>query len=316
MFGYESNRQGIAAVCRLSSLAAALVALATIAAPETGYDLWLRFPPIKDDSVRRAYVKTASAIVSEGTSDPARVAAAELRRGLSGLLAAEVPPSTTVRADGAIVIGTPASSPLVGGLGWGDALSRLGAEGYAIRSTRVAGHPATVIASAGDVGVLYGVFHYLRLVQTRKDVSALDMAERPRVDRRLLNHWDNLDGTIERGYAGHSLWTWAELPGRVDPRVEDYARANASIGINGTVHQQRERQARVPERALPREDRGPRPRLSPLRDPRLSLRELRRPQAPGRPPDRRPPRPRGRPLVEARRPRRSTVPSPTSAASW
>jgi alpha-glucuronidase len=53
--------------------------------------------------------------------------------------------------------------------------------------------------------------------------------------RRLLNHWDNLDRSIERGYAGRSLWNWAELPGRVDPRVLDYARANASIGINGTV---------------------------------------------------------------------------------
>jgi len=53
--------------------------------------------------------------------------------------------------------------------------------------------------------------------------------------RRLLNHWDNLDGSIERGYAGPSLWAWAELPGVVDPRVEEYARANASIGINGTV---------------------------------------------------------------------------------
>ena len=61
------------------------------------------------------------------------------------------------------------------------------------------------------------------------------MAARPRLRRRLLNHWDNLDGTIERGYAGRSLWDWDELPGRVDPRVADYARANASIGINGTV---------------------------------------------------------------------------------
>ena len=52
---------------------------------------------------------------------------------------------------------------------------------------------------------------------------------------RLLDHWDNLDGSIERGYAGPSLWNWAELPGRVDPRIEEYGRANASIGINGAV---------------------------------------------------------------------------------
>jgi alpha-glucuronidase len=75
----------------------------------------------------------------------------------------------------------------------------------------------------------------LRLVQTRRDVEALDVESRPRWGRRILNHWDNLDGSIERGYAGRSLWNWEELPARVDPRVIDYARANASIGINGSV---------------------------------------------------------------------------------
>ena len=68
-------------------------------------------------------------------------------------------------------------------------------------------------------------------MQTRQPVAHLDIAERPRLERRLLNHWDNLDGSIERGYAGRSLW-W---PDRVDQRVQDYARANASIGINGAV---------------------------------------------------------------------------------
>ena len=72
-------------------------------------------------------------------------------------------------------------------------------------------------------------------MQTGQPISALDIAERPRAERRVLNHWDNLDGSIERGYAGQSLWKWAELPSRIDPRVEDYARANASIGINGTA---------------------------------------------------------------------------------
>jgi alpha-glucuronidase len=51
----------------------------------------------------------------------------------------------------------------------------------------------------------------------------------------MLNHWDNLDGSIERGYAGRSLWKWDELPKAVDPRIADYARANASLGLNGTV---------------------------------------------------------------------------------
>ena len=52
---------------------------------------------------------------------------------------------------------------------------------------------------------------------------------------RILDHWDNLDGSIERGYAGSSLWRWDELPDRLDRRYTDYARACASIGINGSV---------------------------------------------------------------------------------
>ena len=51
----------------------------------------------------------------------------------------------------------------------------------------------------------------------------------------MLDHWDNLDGSIERGYAGRSLWKWDELPATIDPRLHDYARANASIGLNGSV---------------------------------------------------------------------------------
>jgi alpha-glucuronidase len=133
------------------------------------------------------------------------------------------------------VVGTPTSSPAIAALGWQQMLAALGTEGYLIRSTTIGGHPVTAIASAGEAGTLYGTFHFLRLIQTGRPLARLDIAERPRLDRRLLNHWDNLDGTIERGYAGASLWPWAELPDRIGPRVLDYARANASIGINGAV---------------------------------------------------------------------------------
>lgn len=63
----------------------------------------------------------------------------------------------------------------------------------------------------------------------------MDIQEKPAFDIRVLNHWDNLDGTIERGYAGHSLWKWEELTDSVPARYREYARANASVGINGTV---------------------------------------------------------------------------------
>lgn len=104
-------------------------------------------------------------------------------------------------------------------------------DGYSIKSN----NQKIIISAASDVGLLYGSYCLLRLQQTGADLTTLDIEELPSYDIRVLNHWDNLDGTIERGYAGYSLWKWEELPNTLSPRYKEYARANASIGINGTV---------------------------------------------------------------------------------
>jgi alpha-glucuronidase len=220
-------------LCRsIGAAALAIVAFAVGVSlrAETGYHLWLRYDAAADPAQRAAYRRSVTAIVVARPA-AADVIVDELQRGLSGLLGHDVPRVDRPQAAGAVIVGTPSSSPLVAGLGWTDALARLGDEGYVIRSATVAGVPATVIASSGEAGALYGTFHFLRLIQTGQPLATLDIAEHPRLARRLLNHWDNLDGSIERGYAGRSFW-W---PDRVDDRVRDYARANASIGINGTV---------------------------------------------------------------------------------
>jgi alpha-glucuronidase len=210
---------------------AAVLALAASVHAETGYDLWLRYALVTDPAPRAAYRHAVTAIVVQPRSPTSAVIAAELTRGLRGLLGVEVPRIGRPQSDGAVIVGTPSASPLIAALGWTDALARVGDEGYVIRSANVGGRAATVIASTGEAGALHGAFHFLRLIQTRQPLAHLDIAERPRLERRLLNHWDNLDGTIERGYAGRSLW-W---PDRDDERLRDYARANASIGINGAV---------------------------------------------------------------------------------
>ena len=83
--------------------------------------------------------------------------------------------------------------------------------------------------------MLYGVYSLLRMQAAGQRTVPLAVTEQPAYDLRILNHWDNPDGTVERGYAGRSLWNWEELPGTLSPRYEAYARANASVGINGTV---------------------------------------------------------------------------------
>jgi alpha-glucuronidase len=209
----------------------ALLAHGTDVRADTGYDLWLRYAAVTDPAERAAYRATATALVIPRGSATSDAIAAELARGLSGLLGVEVPRVDRPRSAGAVIAGTPSTSPTVAALGWTAALARAGDEGYVIRSTTIGGRAVTVIASTGETGALYGAFHFLRLIQTRQPLTRLDIAERPRLKRRLLNHWDNLDGTIERGYAGRSLW-W---PDRDESRLRDYGRANASIGINGTV---------------------------------------------------------------------------------
>jgi alpha-glucuronidase len=224
-------------------LVAAGVLLLAVAAPrahaEDGYDLWLRYRPLAADR-REALQRSAAAIVVPAEpSDTLRAAAAELQRGVSGL-SGEPVPITTAATDGSLVIGTPRSSALVARLdlplAWNDGPSGpLGREGYLLRTLELDGRRVTVIAADEDVGVLYGVFAWLRLAHTGGDLTRVDVTSTPQIGLRLLNHWDNLDGSVERGYAGASIWDWWRLPGYLDPRYTDYARANASIGINGAV---------------------------------------------------------------------------------
>ncbi len=216
-----------------STLLLAVLAFTALAVhAEDGYDLWLRYQPLPEAQARDYRAVATQLVLDAGT--PTRGAArAELLRGLAGLLGRTPPVQERATRAGAIIAGTVASSPQLRQLGL-DTQS-LGSEGYLIRSTRVDGRAAIVIAANEDAGVLYGAFHLLRLMQTGQSLARLDVREVPRVRVRVLNHWDNLDGHVERGYAGASIWDWWKLPEFVDPRYTDYARANASLGINGTV---------------------------------------------------------------------------------
>jgi alpha-glucuronidase len=212
-----------------------LLVLAVLFAPslahaEDGYELWLRYHPV-EPKAQALYRPLATALLPRGNSPTLRAATDELARGLSRLLARPAPVTDAIRANGTIVFGTPAASPLIRSLD----LGKLGNEGYLIRSLTAEGHRVTVIAANSDAGVLYGAFAFLKLIQTRQPIDKLDIASSPRLMVRILDHWDNLNGTIERGYAGFSIWDWHKMPDWMDPRYTDYARADASIGINGVA---------------------------------------------------------------------------------
>lgn len=203
---------------------------------ESGYRLWMRYDQISNEALRKQYLSSLNGIHIDTASATLKAASEELLTGLSGLLGKKVPLSNTSSPEaGSLVAGTPSSSGLIKGLNLQSRLAALGEEGYLITSLSHQGKQITAIAANTDIGVLYGSFHLLRLIQTHQPLANLNISERPLLKHRVLNHWDNLDRTVERGYAGFSLWNWHLLPGYVQQRYIDYARANASVGINGTV---------------------------------------------------------------------------------
>jgi alpha-glucuronidase len=201
-------------------------------APEDGYDLWLRYRPLAS-AAQTAARQQISAVSAPGLDGPtAEAALAELDRGLAGLLGKPVSRLGTPRAN-TLVLATPRSLPALAELHL--PLEGLGPEGYLLRHVRLRGVPVTLIAANTDIGLLYGSFALLRALGTGVDLATLDQSAAPALQLRVLNHWDNLDRSVERGYAGQSIWNWWALPDIRDARYIDYARANASLGINGSV---------------------------------------------------------------------------------
>ncbi|MET0549177.1 MAG: alpha-glucuronidase family glycosyl hydrolase [Xanthomonas sp.] len=217
----------------MAGVAMALMVCAGSVRAEDGAALWLRYLPSPGAALATGERMRLDEVVGPQRTPTQRVARDELVRGLGGLLGRA--PATPVAATGdhAVVLGTPQSLPSLAPF---DAeIASLGEEGYLLRRARIDGHAVLLVAARRDIGVLYGVFHLLRLLQTGASLDTLDVHESPRIRLRVLDHWDDLDGHVERGYAGRSLWDWQSLPEWRDPRYTDYARANASVGINGTV---------------------------------------------------------------------------------
>lgn len=215
-----------------SVLLALLLTLCTVGRAEDGYKLWLQYPKVTDTNLLNSYKNQISAMVVYGSSETILSAQEELILGLKGLLGTDIPLKIKQVEKGNLIIGKvadlsePYKTMMQGKL---ENIS----EGFVIAKAKNENN--IVIAANDDIGVLYGAFRFLKLLQTYQPINNLDILDFPATKVRVLNHWDNLDRTVERGYAGFSIWDWHRLPGYLDPRYKDYARANASVGINGTV---------------------------------------------------------------------------------
>lgn len=202
------------------------------ASAETGYELWLRYHKIQNTELLNGYlgqIKSFNVVGSSATHDVIRN---ELSAGLSGLLGQTFEPSTSSKAS---LLAGLSDEPTIAQYLSESELTQLGKEGYLVKAISQKESSRFLITAKDPVGLLYGTFHFLKLLQTNQNLASINILENPKVDIRILNHWDNLDRTSERGYGGFSIWDWHKLPDYLDQRYIDYARANASIGLNATV---------------------------------------------------------------------------------
>lgn len=195
---------------------------------QSGYQLWMDYRPIDEAARLEQYRSAIRSIRIEDTSETGVVIENEFKLALSEMLGRKIP---VVRGDEVASIVVAVTDQLGSEMTSSMDPEKLSKDGFRIRTLK----DRIVITGKTSLGLLYGTFRFIRLLQTHHDISNLDIIENPQIDIRILNHWDNLDRTSERGYAGFSIWDWHRLPDYLDPRYKDYARANASIGINGTV---------------------------------------------------------------------------------
>ncbi len=211
-------------------LGAVMLAVATgFVHAETGQDAWLRYAPL-EKAARSNYESLPATVVALGDSVVVMTAQDEMVRGFIGLLGRPLRKEKSIR-ERAIILGTVAEihklAPKFRPSG------SVGEEGFLLSGLEVHGFDCLVVTSSTDRGVLYGAFALLSKIARNENVVTLNRGEQPQVRVRWIDQWDNLNGTIERGYAGPSIF-FEKGNVRADlSRAREYARLLASVGING-----------------------------------------------------------------------------------
>lgn len=163
------------------------------------------------------------------------VATKELKDALAAIYGRTPEPVDRPSSDSTILLYLIPQEGTEAGLISDSEASRIGTEGFLIKRCRVGDARPVVIAAKTPAGVLYGVFALIRHILCGRLDKNPYILENPAIRLRMLNQWDNMDGSIERGYAGRSIF-YQDGQIRSDlERVEDYARLMASVGLNGIV---------------------------------------------------------------------------------
>jgi len=197
---------------------------------DTGAEGWLRYSALEHPAAKK-YERLPTSTVAWNDSLLLKTAQLELIRGMKGMLGRTLRTGASPFAEPAIVLGRferlHALAPAL------SFPSNIREDGYWLGHGQVRGFECVLIASSTDRGVLYGVFALLSKIARNEDIMALDEVQQPSAPLRWVNQWDNLDGRMERGYAGASIF-FEGGDVRADlTRAGAYARLLASVGING-----------------------------------------------------------------------------------
>jgi alpha-glucuronidase len=195
---------------------------------ESGAEAWLRYAPLNPQAAK-LYQNAPSKVLLRGDSLVLRTADQELARGLQQMLGRSFR-GGSVAQDAFLLGKLPDMQPLDPKL---KAPQALKPDGFWLKAMRIHGSRCVIITAANDRGVLYGVFALLSKIARGESIVAIDEVRQPYAPIRWVNQWDNLDGRIERGYGGASIFFEAGKVRADLTRAGQYARLLASIGING-----------------------------------------------------------------------------------
>ena len=201
---------------------------------EKAYKAWLSYQILEDNDLLKEYQNYAQNLAVAGDGILLKSAAQELKLATKGILGKSIDLGNDFSKG--IIIGTFKDLSKEDVQLDAESLKQISQEGFYIKSEK----SRIIISGKTEKGLLYGVFHFLRLMQTNQSISALNITENPTIKHRLLNHWDNPGkipegrSSVERGYGGDSIFKWGDLEGN-EQRYIDYARMLASTGINGSV---------------------------------------------------------------------------------
>lgn len=196
----------------------------------SGYQAWLGYRQLVSGERYNQYAQFNRIAVTE-KNEVIQTAVSELTRGLEGILG--VQPEIVDYGRHVIALGTFGNHPLVDRVLGAEKIALVGSEGYVIKSDKE--YACIAVGASSAKGVLYGTFHLLRLLSTGSSVDEIDIVENPINMLRMINQWDNMDGSVERGYAGESIFFKDNLITEDLDRIRDYARMLASTGLNAIV---------------------------------------------------------------------------------